>query len=280
MTSSSKNSNKKIAVIAGTGKLPLLIEEYCIKNNIDCIFAFINTKPDFNIKSEYITASIGQVSKILSFFSKHSASHVILAGGVKKPNFQNVRVDFKGGILLAKILKNKLLGDNSLLTTIITYIESFNYTILSVDELLPNLHLSTGNNNNTKLYKNLASDIELGINVIKKLSKFDIGQAAIIQNSRVIALEAAEGTDNMIIRTKKYIEDNDKHPAILVKLKKTSQDRRVDLPTIGINTIKNLINSNIKGIVLDAHNTIVIDKSKLLKFADQNKIFIYGINNI
>ena len=78
---------------------------------------------DFNIKSKHILASIGQVGKILSFFKAHNVTHIILAGGVKKPNFQHLKVDLKGGILLTKILKNKFLGDNSLLTTIIRYIE-------------------------------------------------------------------------------------------------------------------------------------------------------------
>lgn len=275
----SADSNRKLGIIAGDGKLPMLIDQHCEEHNIDCSFSFINTEPDFNINSNYIVAGIGQVGKILSFFKKQKVTHVILAGGVRKPNLYDVKVDFKGSILLAKILKNKFLGDNSLLSTIITYLESFGYMILSVDELLPELHLGIGNNNNISFNQILESDIKLGVNLINTLADFDIGQAAIIQNGRVISVEAAEGTDNMIVRTRKYIEKNDKHPAILVKLKKYSQDRRIDLPTIGVKTIKNLIDSNIKGIVLDAANTIVIDKIKVLKYAEENKIFIYGVHS-
>ena len=279
MGSSSITPQQKIGVIAGNGKLHQLIEDHCKKHNIPFSFVFINNEPNFQTSSDNIIATMGQVGKILSFFKKQKVTDIILAGGVKKPNLHNIKVDLKGGILLAKILKSKILGDNSLLTTIISYIESHQYNILSVDDLLPNLHLSIGNNNNVDTYKTLSTDIELGKNVITSLSTYDIGQSVIIQNSRVIAIEAAEGTDNMIIRTKEYIEKKSKQPAILVKLKKASQDRRVDLPTIGVDTIKNLISSHIKGIVIDADNTIVLDKQKLLNFAKKNSIFIYGIEN-
>ena len=172
-----------------------------------------------------------------------------MAGGVTKPNFHKLKVDLKGGILLSLILKNKLLGDNSLLTTIINYLEKFNYKIISVDDLLPNLHLSVGHNNNCNFDKKLTSNVDFGVELINNLSPFDVGQSVIIQNNRVIAIEAAEGTDNMIKRAKNFIDNNPKTPAILVKLKKHHKIR-VDLPTIGLKTIQNLLNSNIKEVAI------------------------------
>ena len=272
-------SDQVIGVLAGNGALPKLISEYCLKNNIRSYYAFIDIEPGFSLKQDHIVTSIGKVGAILNFFKKSQVTHIILAGGVTKPNFHKLKVDFKGGILLSLILKNKLLGDNSLLTTIITYLEKFNYQIISVDDLLPNLHLSVGHNNNVGFNKKLTSNIDFGVELINNLSPFDVGQSVIIQNNRVIAIEAVEGTDNMIKRAKNLIDDNPHTPAILVKLKKTSQDKRVDLPTIGIKTIKNLLDSKIKGIILDAQNTIVIDKEKVTKFAEDNNIFIYGIIN-
>ena len=272
-------SKKIIGVLAGNGDLPKLIANNCQENSIKSVFAFIDIRPNFNLDNPYITTSIGQVGKILKFFKKQQVTHIILAGGVKKPNFYKLKVDFRGGILLSKILKNKLLGDNALLTTIISYLEKFKYEIISVNKFLPNLHLSIGYNNNIEFNKKLNTDIDLGIELINNLAPFDIGQAVIIQNNRVIAIEAAEGTDQMIIRCKNLIDQNPNQPAILVKLKKTSQDNRVDLPTVGVKTIKNLISSNVRGIILDAKNTIVINKEKVIKYSEENNIFIYGVIN-
>jgi len=260
-------SNQVIGVLAGNGSLPKLISEYCINQNIKSYYAFIDVEPDFSLKQEYMITSIGKVGAILNFFKKSKVTHIILAGGVTKPNFHKLKVDFKGGILLSLILKNKLLGDNSLLTTIINYLEKFNYQIISVDDLLPNLHLSVGHNNNITFNKALTSNIDFGVELINNLSPFDVGQSVIIQNNRVIAIEAVEGTDNMIKRAKNLIDDNPQTPAILIKIKKISQ------------TIKNLLESKIYGIILDAKNTIVIDKEQVAKFAEENKIFIYGIIN-
>ena len=272
-------SKKKIGIIAGSGKLPHLIDEYCINNDIYCCFAFIDTAPQYQINSSYITTTVGQVGKILNFFKENNITDIILAGGLRKPNFQKIKLDFKGGILLGKILKNKLLGDNSLLTTIISYLESYHYNIIAVDELLPDIHLNLGHNNSAKPSYDISNDIALGLNILNALESLDVGQATIVQNGRVIAIEAAEGTDNMMLRSKEYIEESSKSPAILIKLKKISQDRRVDLPTIGIKTIDNAIKNNIKGIVLDYANTIIIEKNKLLEYAAENGIFIYGTEN-
>ena len=269
---------KVIGVVAGNGKLPMMIYDYCQKNKIKCFFVFIDKIPEFNISKEfYINCSIGKAGKLLSFFKKNKVTHILLAGGVKKPNFSTLKIDFKGFLLISKILKNRLLGDNILLSNVINYIEKHKFKVIATDELLPNMHLQEGINNKIKAYKSLDNDIKVGVEVIKNLSLFDIGQSLIIQNGRVIALEAAEGTDEMIKRSKPYIEQNKKHPALLVKLCKKNQDRRADLPTIGIETINNMYKSNIKILVSDVNNSLVIDKKEFLSLADKNNILIYGV---
>jgi DUF1009 family protein len=269
---------KIIGVIAGNGKLPQLIHEYCDKNQIKCYFVFINNKADFNLDNDkHIITQIGKVGKILKFFKKNKVTHILLAGGVKKPNFSTLKIDFHGLLLISKILKNKLLGDNILLSNVINFIEKYNFKVLATDDLLPNMHLKEGVNNNVKKYKNLDNDINIAVSLFKQISAFDIGQSLIIQNGRIIAIEAAEGTDQMLKRSKDYIEENKNHPAILVKISKKNQDRRADLPTVGIQTIENMYSSSIKILVTDVNNSLIIDKEKLFKIATEKKILIYGI---
>ncbi len=267
-----------IGVIAGKGNLPRLIFEHCVKNNLKCYMVFIDSEPNFTIDRHlYINCSIGKVGKILNFFKKKKVTDILLAGGVQKPNFTKLKIDIKGFFLLSKILKNKLLGDNILLSNIISYIEKHNFKVIATDELLPNMHLKEGSNNKLILAKKLKTDIDIAVNLFRQISAFDIGQSLIIQNGRIIALEAAEGTDKMIIRSAPYIESNQKYPAILVKISKKNQDRRADLPTVGIETINNLSKAGIKILVLDVENSLVIDKEKLCLFAEKKNILIYGI---
>lgn len=268
---------KKLGIIAGKGALPQKIYEYCKANKIECFIAYISEQDEDSIISKNSHFfKIGEVGKILKFFKQHKCNDLILAGSLKKPNFKKIKIDFKGFILLGKILRNKLAGDNAMLTTIISFLEKNKFNIIEVDKIVPNLHLEKGNNNKIKLTNNIKNDIKFGVEILKSLSQYDIGQAIIIQNKRIIGIEAVEGTDELILRSKEYIEDNN-YPALLIKILKTNQDRRADLPTIGIKTIENMHRSNIKGVAIDVENCIVIEKEDICKYAEEKNIFIYGI---
>ncbi len=268
---------KKLGVIAGKGSLPQKIHEYCKENKIECFIAYICEQDDKNIISDNSKFfHIGEVGKILKFFKKNKCKDIVLAGSLKKPNFKKIKIDFKGFILLSKILKNKLAGDNTMLTSIINFIEKNKFNVVEVDKIVPNLHLKKGNNNKVRINDNIKDDINFGVEILKTLSKYDIGQAIIIQNKRIIGIEAVEGTDELILRSKEYIENNN-NPALLIKILKTNQDRRADLPTIGMKTIENIYKANIKGVAIDVENCIVIEKENICKYAEEKNIFIYGI---
>ena len=142
----------------------------------------------------------------------------------------------------------------------------------------PELIFKEKNINNIKINNVDKSSIKKGINIIKNLSKFDIGQSVIINNGFVLAIEGPEGTDSAIKRAsylkKKY---SLKEKSILIKFPKTNQDLRVDLPTIGFKTIKNCIKANIKGIALKKNQNIFLDKSKIINITRKNNFFIISI---
>jgi DUF1009 family protein len=269
---------KKLGIIAGQGELPYKIYEYCYNNNIECYIVYINTEnnPKIHAKKS-VNYKIGEVGKILKFFQQNKCFDLALAGSLKKPNFNKIKIDFRGFLLMSKILRNKISGDNAILTTVINYLEKLGFNIIEIDKIVPDLHLNLGCNNKIKINKKIEENIILAKEIIHALSSYDIGQAIILQNKRVIGIEAVEGTDNLILRSKNLIEDDKKHPALLVKILKTNQDRRADLPTIGLNTIKNLVTANIKGIVIDVNNCLVMDKEEICKYSEEQGIFLYGI---
>ena len=110
----------------------------------------------------------------------------------------------------------------------------------------------------------------------KKFGRLDIGQSLIMQNNLVLGLEAAEGTDNLLKRCFKYKKKGEK--GIIIKLKKFNQDLRFDLPTIGLNTIKLIKKYDYEGIFIQKKYCLIIDKENVIKFANNNNIFISSIN--
>ena len=271
--------SKILGVIAGNGSLPELLYKDAKNKSYKMFFVFIDIEPSFFLeKDDYITIKIGQVGKALKFLKSKQVSKVTFAGGVKKPNFSNIRVDFAGARLLALILKNKLLGDNNLLSTIASYMEQKSLEVIAVNEIIKNIHFPKGFINKIKLNeKNLLKDIEFAKSVISNLSQFDIGQSIIVQHSRILGIEAAEGTDQLIKRCKEFTEDNNKYPSFLFKSAKEKQDKRMDLPTIGVSTIENLAMNKIDGLVIDSQNVLAIDKEEIIKKAEEKGVFIFGI---
>ena len=106
-------------------------------------------------------------------------------------------------------------------------------------------------------------------------SKFDIGQSIIIQHGSVIGIEAAQGTDNLIKQSFPFLKNV--KDGVLVKMIKKNQDLRVDLPTIGLKTVKNLKKYSLKGIAYSSNKTIILNKIEVLNFCEKNKIFLFGL---
>jgi DUF1009 family protein len=132
--------------------------------------------------------------------------------------------------------------------------------------------------NKVKINNSDKSSITKGINIIKSLSKFDIGQSVVVNNGYVLAIEGPEGTDETIKRSshlsKKY---KLKDKSILIKFPKSNQDLRVDLPTIGLDTIKNCIKANIKGIAVKKSQNIILNKDKIINLTKKNNFFIISL---
>ncbi len=112
--------------------------------------------------------------------------------------------------------------------------------------------------------------IKKGIQILNKSNSFDHVQALVINNRKIVSLEKRKGTRNML----KSIRNNNLMNKLLLKMPKSKQDLRVDLPTIGLDTLKDCKKANIRGIVVKAGQNIFLDKNKGLRFANKNNIFV------
>ena len=258
-----------IGLIFGETDFPKYIYKK-IKGKKKYLIIDLTKKKIFKKDKNSFSVSIGQFGKIISILKKNNCKKVLFAGKVRKPNFSKLRLDLKGVYYISKIIKKSKLGDAALLKEIINIFKKERIQTVSSTSLTPELNLSKGNY--TKLKPNLKDkiDIKNAIKALNKSNQYSHTQGAISRNNIAI-LEKREGTQKMLKKTKnikKIVK------GVLVKFPKKKQDYRVDLPTIGLKTLKQCKMSGIKGIVLKHKRNIFLDKDKSINYANKNKMFI------
>jgi len=269
------NFLQPLAIFAGRGKLPKMLIEDCQKKGRKFrVFLLEGEVYEIDYSAfDPMKLGYGEVEKFLAEIKKNEIKNLVFIGGVTKPNFSSLKVDKRGAILLAKILANKILGDDAVLRTVVNFFEKEGLKILRIDQLLD--CVVSARSTLTKLHpsKENLEDIALGVKAIKSFSQFDVGQGVVVAQKQIIAVEALEGTDEMIARCKNLPTDY-KKSAVLIKMKKRGQSSKADLPTIGVETIKNCAASGIQGIAIQANSTLFLQKEESIKIADELGLFL------
>lgn len=266
-----QDSSKKLGIFAGRGQLPQILIDDCVKKNRQFVLFLLEGEKYENDYSEFNPTVIayGEMERFLKILSENSVKELVFIGGVTKPNFSQLKVDKTGAILLAKILANKILGDDAVLSAVLKFFETRGFKVLRIEQLLDCVVSTKGVLTQIKPNSEDLEEIALGKKAINHFSHFDVGQGIVVAQRQIIAIEALEGTDAMIKRCQDLRQNS-----ILVKMKKKRQNAKVDLPTIGVETIKNCAKSNIKGIAIQASSTLIIDKEKVIETANELGIFI------
>jgi DUF1009 family protein len=274
--------NKRIGLIAGAGALPRMVVEFCQRNQIEafCVLLKSFASPKDFASNKFGEFSLGQVGKIIGYFKSNGVKEVIFAGGVKRPSFFSIKYDLTGFRLIKKILKNKILGDNTVLETIINFLREYGFSVGKVENYIDNGKFVRGFNGKiTFEEKEFSEDATLGKKVLDRLSDLDVGQSVIIQQGSVMGIECVEGTEELIRRSKNLIHKTGRG-AILVKMKKLTQTDMADLPSIGTDTIGQLKDSGLIGLVVDYKNCIALGAKEIIELADQSGLFVYGIGDV
>jgi UDP-2,3-diacylglucosamine hydrolase len=212
--------------------------------------------------------SIGKFGKIIRLIKEKKTKKVLFAGKIAKPKFSTLRLDLKGVYYMPSVLKAAKLGDAAIIKAIIKILDNENIKVISSIFFNPELTVKSGNYTKSKPNIIDTKSIKKGINYFNKLNNLDHVQAVIVKDNTILAIEDQQGTKKMLSRLKK------KSRAILIKLPKKKQDLRIDLPTIGLQTLKDCKKYGLKGIVLKSKKNIFLDKAKCINFANKNKIFI------
>lgn len=267
-----------LGLIAGAGDLPNhLIEALKEKKTKTSVVCIEGQTPDSvaNLYPSVPTCwvQLGQVGKVISFFKEQNVTHIVMIGSIKRPSWDELKLDARGLKVLAKAtFKPK--GDDAVLRLVINELEEEGFKVIGLQEILPNILGKKGCLTKVHPSKDHMKDIEQGWDVLEILSPLDIGQVVAVQQGLVLSIEAIEGTDAMIQRAGDLKKDG--LAPVIIKRPKKNQEKRADLPTLGITTILNAYKEGMAGIAYEAKSTILVDQDEMIKIANEKGLFLLG----
>ncbi len=265
----------KIGIITGDGNLPLYIGKSLLNKNYDVTFLSLNHNNNkFYRNYKFVDIDILSIKKILKVLNSNNIKHIIFAGSIKRPGIKDLGFDIPT-FLLAKSLLLEKKGDNNLLISLKKYFESKGFIFFNWTKYCKELFSIETSLTKIKPSKNSILNLKKAKSIYQIYKKLDVGQAIIVQNQLVLGLEAIEGTDELLKRCKEYKRKGDK--GILFKFSKQNQSNLIDIPVIGLDTMKNLKKYNYDGVYLQKNKCLILDKKKIIDYANNNKLFISSV---
>lgn len=276
-----------LAVIAGAGGLPREIAEAARASGRAVTIIALRGIADAAAYADFphLVLGIGQLGSLLEALASRNLEEVLLVGSLTRPDISGLMPD--AGLLrhLPELAKAMRGGDDQLLRGVITILEKRGLRVVGPGDVVPGLvagvALMCGRKPETAIW----DDARHGLAVLQAMSPFDVGQAAVVIGGRIVAIEAAEGTDAMLARVAdlkargKLRTGKAARNGVLVKVAKSGQDLRIDMPTIGPDTILNVAAAGLSGLALGIGEVLVVNKSETLARAQEHGLFVAGIAN-
>lgn len=277
-SSGSPATGPKLAILAGGGTLPARIAEAVRGQGRDVfVVAFDgHTDPQTVAGLPHLWSRFGAAGTILRRLHEEGIGEVVLAGPVRRPSFTELMPDWRTARFLARV-GTRALGDDGLLRAVVREVEEDGFRVVGLHELLKDLLTVVGPVGRLMPDADAERDIARGVEVARALGALDVGQGAVVQQGIVLAVEAIEGTDAMLGRCAGLIRPGP--GGVLVKVKKPKQDRRIDLPTMGVTTVERAAASGLRGIAVEAGGSLLVDRAAVAEAADRLGLFVVGIES-
>lgn len=272
----------KIGLIAGGGALPLSVEYGAREDGHDLFICALSgfADPD-GFTSKAATFGLAEFGKITAAFKDYGCTHVCFAGQVSRPDFKALRPDMKGLRHLPGAIVAAKSGDDALLTYILSVFEQEGFAIMPPQTLCQSMLLPSGVFGAVTNADAHRSDIEKACEMALAIGALDIGQGAVVCRGLVLAVEAQEGTDAMLRRVAALPENlrgtTTNREGVLAKMVKPGQEVRVDLPTIGLETVRLAAAAGMAGIVAEEGRAFILDRANVVKMANEAGLFIAGL---
>ncbi len=270
----------RVAILAGGGDLPLMIADSVQRRGGQVEIVAIQGEADQAVTAyPHTWVNLGQVTRMLRALQGPAnwtgPNAMVIAGAVTRPDLMKIRPDFGLIRVAAQILRLiNAGGDDALLTNAIRIFERQGLTVVGVHDVAPELLIGSGVLGRIEPDALAERDLAVAGQLLASLGGLDIGQAIVVADGQVLAIEGAEGTDRMLARLARLPPRTN---AVLLKAPKPRQERRVDLPTIGLRTVSAAKAAGVRGIAVVAGASIGLQRAEMIVAADAEAMFVTGL---
>jgi UDP-2,3-diacylglucosamine hydrolase len=272
-----------LAIICGGGSFPSAVADAVAARGRRPVMFGIKGWADPQVIGRYVHhwIAIGQAGRFFRLAKAENCREVLFIGTVLRPPLKELRLDWHTIRLLPRVIRFFRGGDDKLLSGVAGVAESGGLRVVGVKDVAPELFVPEGVLGRHRPSDRDRIDIDRALKLIDALGPFDVGQAVVVANGHVIAVEAAEGTDHMLARISELRRlgrvTSPPGVGVLVKAPKPGQDRRFDLPSIGPRTIELVASARLAGLAVAAGSTMVAEPEQTIAAADNEKIFVVGV---
>jgi DUF1009 family protein len=272
---------RKLGLIAGGGSLPASLAQHCRKLGrplfVIRLAGFAGPELD---NFEGVDLLLGQLGAAIEALRKAGCQAVCLAGNVSRPDFRSIRPDLRGLAALPGAINAAREGENGLLAFLLAEFEKEGFVAEGAHEVMTDLVLGPGQLGRHKPTRAQEPDIVRALQVARAVGSLDAGQGAVVCEGVILALEAQEGTDAMLSRVASLPPAirgaPERRRGVLAKACKPRQERRVDLPTLGPETVRRAAAAGLAGIVGEAGLTLLVERDAVRALADELGLFVIG----
>ncbi len=271
-----------LGIVAGGGLLPLILAREASTNgkavNVACFHEFTDQNWD-GFQTRNFTPE--EIAPILSYFQETGVDTVVFGGQVSRPDFGVYNPEGLKPLDRSGLLAAARQGDDPLLRSIITLFEGSGFTVLGTADIAPKHMMPMGYISNCKVPEYALDDARFASEIAQKIGALDIGQGAVVCDGVVLAVEAQEGTARMLARCAELPTElrgtKEHRRGVFAKTAKPGQDRRIDLPVLGVSTIEDVAHAGLAGLVLEAGAVILLEVEAIKEAADRLGLFILGV---
>ena len=272
-----------LALVCGGGSFPMAVADSALRDGRPVVLFAIRgfADPDSVQRYDHEWIHLGAVEKLISVLRRRGCHDIVIVGNVLRPHWWQIRLDWLTIRLLPRILAAMRGGDDHMLSRLAEFVEEQGFALMGAHEVAPDLLVPAGVLGSVKPRPADLEDARIGLDVVRTLGPFDVGQGVVVARRHVQAVEAAEGTDWMLercalLRQRGRVKLPDR-AGVLVKAPKPGQDRRVDLPSIGRLTVEMAAKAGLAGIAVEAGGVMAVGMAEMVREADRLGLFIYGI---
>lgn len=267
----------KLGIIAGGGPLPGRVAASCLAAGRAVFVIALEGHADPGPLRDlpHSWSRVGAAGAMIDRLHQEQVQDLVLIGSVRRPSLAELRPDWRAARLLARV-GARALGDDGLLRVVADELEREGFRVLGVHDVLQDLLTPAGVLGIRVPDAGAEADIAHGIRVASMLGQLDVGQAVVVQQGLVLGVEAIEGTAALLDRCTGLRRDGP--GGVLVKIKKPQQDRRVDLPSLGVATVEQAVRAGLRGIAAEAGGSLLLGREAMIAAADREGLFLVGVS--